>query len=128
MTGELDDALLGRYLLEACSEDEKARVEEQLFADGEVFERLRQLEDDLIDRDLAGRLADAERERFAIAYAAPARRQRVIFSQALKEVLSGTDASEATRRSSAAETAPVPRWTTWTWLQVVRSDWHWPRH
>src|SRR5258707_15476724 len=99
----LDDALVGRYLLDACSEDEKARVEEQLFADDEVFERLRQLEEDLIDRHLEGRLAGAERERFETAYAVPARRQRVMFSQALKELLSGAE-REAARRSSTAET------------------------
>jgi hypothetical protein len=104
MTAELDDALLGRYLLNECSGDEKARVEEQLFANDEVFERLRQIEEDLIDRHLAGGLAGDEHERFATAYAAPARRQRVMFSQALKELLSSTELK-------------APWWTSWTWLQ-----------
>jgi hypothetical protein len=113
MTGELDDALLGRYLLDGCSEDEKARVEERLFVDDEVFERLRQLEEDLIDRHLAGRLAGDERERFETAYAAPARRQRVMFSRALKEVLSGADGSDAARRSGASETGLRASWLTW---------------
>ena len=83
MTGQPDDALLGRYLVGTCSEDEKVRIEEAFFADEGLFERLQQLEEDLIDRHLRGELNDAERDGFAAAYAAPARRERVAFLRAL---------------------------------------------
>ena len=64
MTGDPDDALLARYLMGACSDAEKARVEEQLFAGDEVFERLCAVEEELIGRRVRGQLTGEDRDRF----------------------------------------------------------------
>ncbi len=107
MTGRPDDALLARYLVGACSEAEQARVEEAFFADDEVFERMQQIEDDLIDRHLQDRLDGEERERFREAYATGPRRDRVDFARTMTHVLDGGAAASA--RGGAA--APAPRAT-----------------
>ena len=60
MTSEPDDALLGRYLVGDCSEDEKARVEEAFFADDAVFARMQAIEEDLVERHLRGELKGNE--------------------------------------------------------------------
>jgi hypothetical protein len=88
MTDQLADALLTRYLLGACSEDEKVRVEDRMFADDSVYLRLRDLEEQLIDRHLRGDLTGTELAQFQEAYASPSRRQRVVFAQSLQKVLS----------------------------------------
>lgn len=95
MTGEPDDALLARYLMGVCSEDEKARIEEHLFAQDEVFERLCAVEEELIGRRLREELTREDRDQFDRAYAAPPRRDRVLFARALSSVLSEEASKEA---------------------------------
>src|SRR4051812_50114599 len=86
MTSEPDDELLERYLTDSCSEDEKTQVEQHMFANDAVFDRLRELEEDLIGRHLRGELPQSARERFDRAYAPQVRRDRVLFSRALSRV------------------------------------------
>jgi hypothetical protein len=83
MTIQPDDALLSRYLLHECSEEERTWIEDRFFEDDELFERLRQLEEDSIGRYLRGDVTAEERARFEQAYASPARRDRVLFTRAL---------------------------------------------
>ena len=116
MTGEPDDALLARYLVGTCSDEEKARVEEHMFARDDVFERLQQIEEDLIDRRVRGEVAGAEREDFDRAYAAPVRRQRVLFSATLRRLLAGSDraAPARTARDSGLAAAGWWSWLGWS--------------
>jgi hypothetical protein len=111
MTGDPDDALLARYLMGACSEDEKAHVEEHLFARDAVFERLCAVEEELIGRRVRGQLTAEDRDRFDRAYAEPPRRDRVLFARALTTVLSDEPAAEAGAESTAGENRPrISRW------------------
>jgi hypothetical protein len=87
MTGDADDALLMRYLVGSCSDEETARVDEQLFANEEMYARLRDVEEQLIERRLGGELSREMQEQFDRAYAVPPRRDRVLFARALKQVL-----------------------------------------
>ena len=98
MTVQPDDALLSRYLLHECSEDERTRVEDRFFEDDELFDRLRQLEEDSIGRYLRGDLTAEERAQFERAYASPARRDRVLFTRALS-----TFSASPTEATPAAE-------------------------
>jgi hypothetical protein len=114
MHAEPDDALLARYLVGGCSEAERARVEESFFADDEVFARLQQLEEGLIERHLRGELTDAEREGFATAYAGPRRRERVMFTRALQRVVGDTP-HETPAPGTVIPHAVRPRpWTRFT--------------
>ena len=55
------DELLRRYALGRLSEVEQERIEERIFAEGEFFERLLIVEDELIDAYSTGGLAEDER-------------------------------------------------------------------
>jgi hypothetical protein len=114
MTGEPDDALLARYLVGTCSEAEKARVEEAFFADDAMFERMHQIEEDLIERHLRGELNETERDAFGVAYAAPARRERVTFARALQRFLRMPESGEAARSKVITQTSFAARRWLWT--------------
>ena len=81
MNGEPDDSLLARYLSGGCSEAEKARIEEAFFADDDVFARMLQIEEELVERHIRGELQEHEREAVRAAYASPPRRERVMFAR-----------------------------------------------
>lgn len=83
MAGPPDDALLSRYLLDDCSEEEKASVEAQFFASDETFERLCQLEEDMIARHARQELTGVQAAQFERAYGKPPRRDRVLLNVAL---------------------------------------------
>src|SRR6185369_13195307 len=82
------DALLGRYLLDAGSDDERRQIEEQFFASDDVFERLRELEEDVIERYRLDTLTAEERSRFERAYGSSPRRDRVLFAGVLDQWVS----------------------------------------
>jgi hypothetical protein len=109
MTGEPDDALLARYLLDSCSEDEQSRVEQRVFANDATFDRLRDVEEDLIARHLRGEMAPDERQRFERAYASPPRHDRVLFAKALTHLLAATGAASVIPADRARRT----RWRSW---------------
>lgn len=69
---------MSRYLLGQLSETEEAALEQAFFADDEMFERMWEVENDLVDRYVRGRLATDEREQFERHYlASPQHRRRV---------------------------------------------------
>jgi hypothetical protein len=73
-----------RYLLGELSEAEQAALEERYFTDPQVFDEMTEVESDLIDEYVRGRLPARARERFEQFYMAHAkRRERVKFTQAL---------------------------------------------
>jgi hypothetical protein len=67
-----------RYLLGIASEEERAAIEREYFANGQQLDRIAAAEDELIEDYLEDRLSDDERDRFERAYlASPAHRTRV---------------------------------------------------
>jgi hypothetical protein len=79
-----DQILIRRYLLGDLPEEERVRVEDQYLADGEVFEELLAIENDLIDAYVRGELTEDERKRFEIEYLTSLdRRNKVEFARAL---------------------------------------------
>lgn len=72
-----DDKLLIRYLLgDHVPEEEVARIEERYFTDDRCFDRLMELEDELIDTYVRGGLAARERKLFQERFLSSARRRK----------------------------------------------------
>ena len=87
-----NDKLAKRYLLGELSEQERAGVEEEYFADDEAFERLSAVEDDLIDAYTLGQLSVTERRHFEQSLLlSSVQRERVRFARTLLHTVSGSD-------------------------------------
>jgi hypothetical protein len=103
MPTDLDDAEIRRYLLGLMPEPEAEALEASYFARPGVFDRVRAVEDDLLDDYAAGRLAAADTQAFEGRYlASPALRRRVVAARAL-----------ATARPGSIGGAPSPRRAGW---------------
>src|SRR5215831_11007555 len=77
-------ALMARYILGQLSEEERARVEEEYFADSDFFEEMVAVENDLIDSYVAGRLSGVELQQFENHFLSnPEHRERVEFARSL---------------------------------------------
>lgn len=78
------DELMSRYLLGDLSEAEQTTLEDEYFADDEIFGQMLAVEDDLIDAYVHGELPAAEREQFERRFlTTPQRRARVEFARCL---------------------------------------------
>jgi hypothetical protein len=96
------DETMTRYLFGELSESEQAELEARYFTDAQTFERLNQLETELIDGYARGRLSTPMRERFERAYLAnPERRARLRFGEALAAKIDEIAASRAAEREEA---------------------------
>jgi hypothetical protein len=106
-----DEATLRRYLLGLLPEAEADSIEEAYLARPEVWERLRGVEDDLLDDHAAGRLSPGDKEAFEKRYLASAPlRERVVAARALRLAgLSGSGRAveRASRARSIRWAAPV---------------------
>jgi hypothetical protein len=89
------DELLVRYLLGELQETDRIRIQERSFSDDDLFERLLEAENDLIDRYARGELARDERRLFEkVVLPRESTRQRLTFAGALGAVTgSGQPAS-----------------------------------
>jgi hypothetical protein len=119
MTRPGDEALLVRYLIGDCSDEERTSVEERFFADDETFGRLCELEEDLAARYARSELSADQRAHFERAYSAPPRRDRLILNLALGRVIAGMPASSP---SKAASTSPAS-WKRWLTFEPAAARW-----
>lgn len=79
-----DQELIYAYLLGELPEEQQSELEQRYFAEDELFERLLAAEDELIDRYARGESSDEERQRIETYFLrSPARRKRLMFTQAL---------------------------------------------
>ncbi len=108
-----DDRLIA-YLLGNLAENERGRVEEEYFADDDVFEQLSALENELIDDYVEGDLSDSDRRRFENYFLSSARRRaKLELAKSLIKYLS--------RRSDATlRTAPGSPLVSW-WQALLAS-------
>ena len=98
----LNDDHLIRYLLGCLPEDETERLEEQSLIEDELAERLRLVEDDLLDAYASGALSEERRARFETYYlASRRRRKKAVFA---KSFLSAIDRSEPRRPAVPRQT------------------------
>jgi hypothetical protein len=99
-----NETLMRRYLLGDTSQEERSSLEDQYFADADMFEELVAAEHDLIDSYVRGGLKESEKQRFELRYGkSPHRRARVDFASALSQV---------SRQAAFAEKASL-RETVW---------------
>ena len=105
MRPDLDDAALRGYLLGLLPEAESEALEEAYFARPDVLERVRGVEDDLLDDYASGRLEPGVKEAFESRYLASAPlRERVLAARALR-------LATADKRGPAARVVARPvRW------------------
>jgi len=127
----LDDRQLERYLLGLLPEGDAERLDELSITDDNVAERLRIVEDDLVDAYVSGELAGELLERFESFYlSSERRRQKVRFARSLLTTDRGAGpAGTAGRESTGARPARPHRVSRDAsssfrpWLQSSRSTW-----
>jgi hypothetical protein len=115
-----DQALLVRYLLDASSDEEKVRVEQEFFASDEAFARLCEIEDDLLTKYEQGRLSAEERTQVESAYQRSPRRDRRLFHAALQQVVSTLP--RVPGRAVSDEGRPAA-WRRWLTLEPLAVRW-----
>lgn len=94
-----DDRLIA-YLLGELRGKEKDSLEQQYFQDDDLFEYLRAMEDELIDRYLQGKLSAHQHRRFERYFlASPLRRERVESAKALMAAVAPAAIRATERRS-----------------------------
>ena len=95
---QLPSPSIREFLLGTLTEGERDRLERDLLADDDLYDRLRATEEDLIDECINGSLPDEQAESF-LRYltALPGGRDRVDFAKCLKTVLARSPEATATR-------------------------------
>jgi hypothetical protein len=92
---------LRRYILGGSTDEESAAIEHQYFENADALDRVRAVEDDLIDEYVSGQLTPDEREEFERNYlTTPAHGRRVGVARALR---------------TAASARPTPALWRWGW-------------
>jgi hypothetical protein len=85
-----------RYLLGDLPEEEQSALEQTFLADGEAFEQVWAVENELVDRYVRGGLTPAEKHLFEVNYlASPVHRERVEFAKDLVHYTDSNKESEA---------------------------------
>jgi hypothetical protein len=108
-----DNQLITDYLLGVLSETETERFDEMSFTDDEFAERLRAVENELVDAYVRGELHGKTLERFKSFYlSSPGRREKVEFAQTFQK-MAGVAVSaqpQQTVRRPAIFGRPMPGW------------------
>jgi hypothetical protein len=99
-----DERLIQDYLLGDLSEEEKARVEERMFADDDFYEQIQAIKSELIDDCTRGELPARDRETFAGRFLTTSQgRERGAFSRAMTGALSELRANHPASAASPIE-------------------------
>ncbi len=99
-THPVSDEQLTRYLLGALPAEETERLDERSIADDELADRLRHLEEDLVDAYAAGTLSGERLQRFESFYlASPRRRRKAAFAKALRQSIDPVRPANGTPRA-----------------------------
>src|SRR5262245_56483055 len=105
----VSDQYLVRYILGLLPESETERLDEASIADDDMAERLRIVEDDLIDAYVRGNLDGETLERFETYYlSSPARREQVRFAASLVRSVDRAARPPAKSASGAAASSVAP--------------------
>jgi hypothetical protein len=117
----ISDQQLVRYVLGLLPEDEEDRLDEASIADDGIAERLRIIEDDLVDGYVRGTLDPATLERFESYYlSTPERREQVRFAASLVRVVDRAAPDQSASQAPSSRTASAPQGTG-PRIQEVRS-------
>ena len=92
------------YLLGQAPLEDSSKVEERLLTDGEFYQELLIVEEELIDRYLSGELSESERESFEPHFLLPPERQQKLrFARSLKKYVSSAGTAQPTESIAAKE-------------------------
>ncbi|HZU24226.1 MAG TPA: hypothetical protein VFA04_01820 [Bryobacteraceae bacterium] len=97
-----EDELLAKYLLHRLGEQERDALRERLFTEPELFERLREVEADLIDALARGSLSTQDAEAVAEFVLTTGQEERLAFARAL--------ARQARTRAARPAPSSLPFW------------------
>ena len=115
---ENEQETIRRYLLGQTPLEDSSKVEERLLTDGEFYQELLIVEDELIDQYLSGELSEPDRKGFEPHFLLPPERQQKLrFARSLKKYVSSVGTAQlhesiATTESSEAAKevgGPVPK-------------------
>lgn len=109
------NTVMSRYILGQLSPEERARLEEEYFANADVFEEMVAAENDLIDAYVAGRLQGNDLRQFENHFlCSPERHQRVAFARSLVDSKSqGELPSSSPVQQTIASRWPIsPSWVS----------------
>lgn len=110
------------YLLDELPEAEQLALEQRYFADREAFERVWEIENQLVDRYVRGRLTPAEKNLFQQSYLASSpHRDRVVFARTLVEAADST----AELREAHTRTEPAISWWSSFPDSLRGKSWRW---
>jgi len=114
-----DDATFRAFLLGLVDDRERTKVEEQLFADAGVHERLLEIEEELTEAYVQRQLSADERDRFELQYlSTPEGRQRIAITSAGLSALGTLLPAHSNRR---VRRSPPRAWLAW--LQAGSGGW-----
>jgi hypothetical protein len=100
MKSPWDENALRRYLLGDLAVQEMDELEELYLADGDLFEQLTLVEDDLIEAYVRGELSSGDREKFNSRFLTSSRRkEKVENARAVREYLSRITVTEAGKKA-----------------------------
>src|SRR5215471_19169818 len=122
MATDIHPELVYRYLVGDLPEAEQTALEQEFLSDDEAFERVWEIENEMVDRYARGRLTAHERELFERTYlSSPVHRERALMARRLVGAV-----------DSVAETGSVPSRTrdsvsSWSGLvaSLRRDAWRW---
>ena len=104
-----DQGSMKRYLLGRASPEERIDLEQRYLSDPGLFEEFTEVENDLIDSYVRGRLSDLDRDEFERQYPdSPHRRRRVQFASALAEVSREPSRAPSVQKSSFWQRLTLP--------------------
>lgn len=119
-----DDLVIKRYLIGDLQQEEQLAIEERLFLDGQYFQTLQAIEDDLIDDYLYGELPPDERSKFEKHFlSTPERHEALKIAEALKHYLVTSTLAESNSSASALPSRPAPKATCLQSWRVYYSGW-----
>jgi hypothetical protein len=105
----IDRESMKRYLLGTVSPEERTALEDKYLCDVGVFEELREVENDLLDSYVRGKLVGLDRQEFEKQYLrSPERRARVQFASALAEIWREPGPVPSVEKSSFWQSFTVP--------------------
>ncbi len=112
-----NDNALKKYLLGELSGTELDTLETQYLADGDLFERLLVVEDDLLDQYVRGQLTATEHKQFERQLlATPGQRERLVSAKVLLAVARSRRAARVTSKQFLPG-----KWTSWRVVLSQRS-------
>jgi hypothetical protein len=106
-----DDQLVVQYLLGSIPEEEAGRLDELSIANDDFADRLRAVENDLVDAYVRGGLSGESLDRFQSHYlASPHRREKVRFAESLQALCDRSPVASPKNEGSARWWAFSPAW------------------